>query len=430
MSLRPQFFVSLSLAAAAALLAMPASHAAPAASPPAYPLFSGKPLAVERTSAKVVGVYTPMWDSVNHVERLNGDSVTHLLYAFLRVCGPGQLPKDAARCAGKRDFELTTGPVEKTFDAAFSRLKARAPHVKVLASVGGWGGSGPIFHLAGDAQKRAVFIASGVQFLRDHPGFDGLDIDWEHPGNNGAANGVQLGSPQDGKHYAELLLELRQAVDALTAETGRPYLVSIALNTTQPIVSLIDFKRASPALDLVFMMTYDHYGAWSAGVGNHSSLRSSSPEADDSLERAVRNLAQAGLPAAKMVAGVAMYGRGFSGAAGPQTGAAKAAGFPGADGSLGYRSIAGRYLDAKGQGLHGWQARLDPTTQAWNLFHPKHKLFIGYDDPRAVIAKGQYAVKAGLAGVFAWELSQDNGDLLNAMNFGVGNLLLPQQKQP
>ncbi|MBY0236043.1 MAG: hypothetical protein K2W93_13765, partial [Burkholderiaceae bacterium] len=210
---------------------MPASHAAPAASPPAYPLFGGKPLAVERTSAKVVGVYTPMWESVNHVERLNGDSVTHLLYAFLRVCGPGQLPKDAARCAGKRDFELTTGPVEKTFDAAFSRLKARAPHVKVLASVGGWGGSDPIFHLAGDAQKRAVFIASGVQFLRDHPGFDGLDIDWEHPGNNGAANGVQLGSPQDGKHYAELLLELRQAVDALTAETGRPYLVSIALNT-------------------------------------------------------------------------------------------------------------------------------------------------------------------------------------------------------
>ena len=49
---------------------------------------------------------------------------------------------------------------------------------------------------------------------------------------------------------------------------------------------------------------------------------------------------------------------------------------------------------------------------------------MGYDDPRAVLAKGAFARQAGLAGVFAWELSQDNGDILNAMNVGVGNTLL------
>ena len=41
-----------------------------------------------------------------------------------------------------------------------------------------------------------------------------------------------------------------------------------------------------------------------------------------------------------------------------------------------------------------------------------------------VIEKGRMARDAGLAGVFAWELSQDNGDILNAMNYGVGNLPL------
>ncbi|WP_423826125.1 glycosyl hydrolase family 18 protein [Serratia marcescens] len=41
--------------------------------------------------------------------------------------------------------------------------------------------------------------------------------------------------------------------------------------------------------------------------------------------------------------------------------------------------------------------------------------FVGYDDPRAVRAKVAFAKKQGLAGVFAWELSQDNGEILGAM---------------
>lgn len=392
-------------------------------------LFGAGPLEVERSSAKVVGVYVPMWESPAHVDRLKAGSVTHLLYAFLRLCGPGQLAKDAPKCVGKQDYQLTTGPVEKTFDAAFQRLKTRSPHVKVLASVGGWGGSDGFFHLANDAARRAVFAQSVQQFLREHPGFDGVDIDWEHPGDNGAANGVALGSPADGQGYAELMHDLRRALLALEAENGRPYLLTTAVNTTAAVVDRIEFKRAAEALDLVFMMSYDFYGNWSARPGHHSSLMSSlGPDgrpADDSLDQSVRNLDRAGVPRAKMVAGVAMYGRGFSGVERDAAGLlSKRGGYPGADGSLVYREIAARYLGPKGQGLRGFRAEFDARTQAWSLVHPRLKLWIGYDDPRAVRAKGQYVLKNGLAGVFAWELSQDNGDLLNAMNEGVGNLLL------
>jgi chitinase len=42
--------------------------------------------------------------------------------------------------------------------------------------------------------------------------------------------------------------------------------------------------------------------------------------------------------------------------------------------------------------------------------------FVGYDDPRAVRAKVEFAKQAGLAGVFSWELSQDDGRILDAMN--------------
>ena len=109
---------------------------------------------------------------------------------------------------------------------------------------------------------------------------------------------------------------------------------------------------------------------------------------------------RAGVPRAKMVAGVAMYGRGFSGVERDAAGLlSKRGGFPGADGSLVYREIAARYLGPKGQGLRGFRAEFDARTQAWNLVHPKLKLWIGYDDPRAVRAKGQYVLKNGLAGL-------------------------------
>ena len=387
-------------------------------------LFSAEPLAFVRPSAaKVVGVYVPNWEPVAVVEAIKPGSVSHLLYAFLRLCGPGALPKDAASCVGKADFELASGPMERTFDAAFLGLKQRLPQVKVVASVGGWGGSDPFFHLANDPARRAVFAASAVKFFRAHPGFDGIDIDWEHPGGNGSANGVALGSPADGQGYADLMIDLRRAVDALGAETGRRYLITTALNSSRPIVGRINFRAAEPALDLVFMMTYDFYGGWSKVGGHHTALFSSAPQADDSVDEQVRNMTAAGLPAAKLVVGVAMYGRGFSGLAKPVTGTAKTGDYPpaveavaGEAGAITYKALAKQLLN----GQRGFQTQLDARSQAWHLWRAADGVYIGYDDPRAVLLKGAYVREKGLAGLFAWELSQDNGDILNAMNRGLG----------
>ena len=398
-----------------------------AASAP-YALFGGKPLGFERTGGKVVGVYVPNWQPVALVDALDGDSVTHVVYAFLHVCGQGQLPADGVRCEERPEASLTVAPVDDTFDAAFARLKKRAPHVTVLASVGGWGGSDPFFHLAGDAGRRAAFCESVLAFLRGHPAFDGIDIDWEHPTNNGSANGVALGSPADGQSYADLVLALRGALDRLGAETGRRYALTSAVNTEHVIVDKVNYREAAPALDLVFMMTYDFYGSWTPGAGNHAALHASADGREDGLDVAVRTMTGAGVPPAKLVAGVAMYGRGFTGVAPPAhgmgfTGSAFAATFPAPEGIMSYAEIAARYLDAQGRGRHGYRVVEDSRTGAWNLYNARNRLFIGYDDPRAVLAKGAFARRAGLAGVFAWDLSGDDGDILNAMNFGIGNAL-------
>jgi chitinase len=421
------FLVRRLMVVMAAASMLPALAAKPPAAAP-YALFGGKPLEFERSGGKVVGVYVPNWQPTALVDALHGDSVTHVIYAFLHVCGPGQLPEDAPKCAGKGDYQLATSAIDDSFNAAFARLKTRAPHVKVVASIGGWGGSDPFFHIADDALPRAAFAKSAADFLRAHPAFDGIDIDWEHPTNNGAANGMQLGAPADGQGYADLMAALRSALDTLTAENGRKYMVTAAINTDHAIVDKVNYRQAAQSLDLVFMMTYDFYGGWTKTAGNHAAPRASSDTAQDGLDVAVKTMTAAGVPAGKLVAGVAMYGRGFTGVAPapgqPFSGSTHTGTYPAPEGASDYKELAARYIDRNGRGRHGYEVVYDPETQAWNLYNARSHLFMGYDDPRAVLAKGAFARQAGLAGVFAWELSQDNGDILNAMNYGVGNALL------
>lgn len=361
------------------------------------------PVQAQTRPVPVVGSYILAERGVEAVEQLQPGRVTHLLYAFLLICGEGQRPADAAACAGQPAFGIAPHADQARFSAAFQRLKARDPRLQVLASVGGWGGSDPFFHLAASAAGRAAFVASAIDWLRAHPGFDGLDIDWEHPGNNGAVHGQQLGSPADGEHFVQLLQDLRAALGALGREAGRPYALTVAINTTKAQLARMPMGRAAQALDLVFMMTYDFAGPWTATAGHHTPLRSARP-GSDSLVQSVADLRAAGVPAHKLVAGVAMYGRGF---AGVKADGRYAEPWPNADGSVPFKDIAA----LKAQGM---KPVFDKATQAWALVGGGR--YVGYDDPRAVRAKVAFARRAGLAGVFAWELSQDDGQLLEAMN--------------
>lgn len=358
-------------------------------------------LLAQAQTKPVVGTYILAERGVDVVEQLQPGRVTHLLYAFLLICGEGQRAKEAEACAGKPNFSIAPHADQATFSAAFQRLKARDPKVQLLASVGGWGGSDPFFHLAATPQGRAAFVKSAVDWLRAHPVFDGLDIDWEHPGNNGASNGVQLGSKADGEYFVQLLQDLRAGLDGLGKEAGKHYALTVAINTSREQQHRMPMGRAAKSLDLVFMMTYDFAGPWTRKAANHTALRSASPGDDTSLEAAVRDLTAHGVPPAKMVAGVAMYGRGFDGV---KADGSYARPWPNEDGSVAFKDI---------DSLTGMKAHFDKRTQSWAMVGDGK--FVGYDDPRAVRAKVAFAKKMGLAGVFAWELSQDNGEILNAM---------------
>jgi chitinase len=352
----------------------------------------------------VVGTYILAERGVDVVEQLKPGRVTHLLYAFLLICGEGQRPQEAQACEGRPAFSIAPHADQQVFSAAFERLKARDPQAQVLASVGGWGGSDPFFHLAATPEGRAAFVQHAIDWLRANPAFDGLDIDWEHPGSNGAVNGVALGSAADAQNYVLLMQDLRAGLDALGRDTGRRYALTTAIATTREQLARMAMGRAAPSLDLVFLMTYDFAGPWTQKAANHTPLRSATADDDTSLTAAVELLKRDGVPAAKLVAGVAMYGRGFDGV---KADGRYAKPWPNEDGSVAFKDIAA----LKAQGM---KPRFDKLTQSWAMVG--HGRFVGYDDPRAVRAKVAFARAQGLAGVFAWELSQDNGEILDAMN--------------
>jgi chitinase len=324
--------------------------------------------------------------------------LTHINYAFANI----------------RDDQVV---LERPYDAerldTLRALKQYNPDLKVLLSVGGWAWSDHFSDAALTAASRQRFARSAAAIVEQHQ-LDGLDIDWEYPGQRGEDNVYR---PEDKQNFTRLLRALRSQLDSLGSAhdrtNGGRYLLTIAAAVDSTYLANTNMADVQKHLDFVNLMTYDFHGSWTDRTGHHANLHASSlaPPSAPSGHAGVQRFLDAGVPATKLVLGAAFYGRWWTGVS-PTDQHGRYQPYETAQSTLPYDSLTAHYIDQ-----NGFTRYWDDAAQAPYLWNAETRAFITYDDPASLRAKAEYAHEHGLGGIMYWEHSHNaDGTLLGALH--------------
>ncbi|KAK4521768.1 COPII subunit [Mucor velutinosus] len=379
-------------------------------------------------STKMVIGYFPNWLYANYpVENIPFSKYTHINYAFAILNNPDNLP---------------SFPDDWAVESSLPKVveQAHANETKVLLSVGGWTGSKRFSPMVATASSRKKFIDWNLDFIEKYK-TDGVDIDWEYPGKQAA--GCNEVADNDADNFLLLLKELRQALDEKFPNEHKE--ISMAVHV-QPFIKsgvpMTDLKPFVPYFDHVNLMTYDINGAWATTTGPNAPFQAEEGKgAPFSFVESIRDWKKAGVPADKITAGLAFYGRAMKAQVDmrQQTDQFQAseAGAPKGDSDDAYWSdpycnkeaggLSGiwKWTNLRKEGLlqddmvtpgKGWERNWDQVSQTPWLFNPDTKHFISYDDPESLNIKVEHALCEDLAGVMVWDIHQDNGELLEVVN--------------
>lgn len=292
--------------------------------------------------------------------------------------------------------------------AILNKLKDQNPSLKLLVSVGGWTWSGGFSDAALTARSRERFISSALRFIERHH-LDGLDIDWEYPGQPGNGNTFR---PEDKQNYTLLLAELRQRFDKEQKRLHRRLYTSIATGASPKFLLNTEMDKVQRYVDTVNLMTYDFYVGGPSTGHDAPLFHSPADPKHVSADLSVASYEQAGVPASKIVLGLPFYGRSWGEVANRNNGLfqpGKAA-----------RGVHFSYPDLPNLLATGFIRHWDADASAPYLYNPQTRVFVTYEDPQSIAAKCKYVTSHQLRGIMFWEYSNDNtGILLKAVHAGL-----------
>jgi chitinase len=155
----------------------------------------------------------------------------------------------------------------------------------------------------------------------------------------------------------------------------------------------------TPYLDFYNLMGYDFAGSWDAVSGHQANLfpsKSNPSSTPFSVDTAVRYYLSHGVPSAKLVLGMPIYGRAFQNSGGmgkPYSG-------------VGEGSWENGVWDYKALPKPGAQEKFDEESGASYSIDGSGTI-VSYDDKSAVQRKTRYIDDNGLGGAMWWESSAD-----------------------
>ena len=300
--------------------------------------------------------------------------LTHIIYSFLHL---------------RNDSLTWSDEKQRNTLVQLGALKKQFPHLKIMVSLGGWGGCEPCSAIFSTEEHRNTFAKTTVELLKEF-NLDGIDLDWEYPAIEGYPGHAFDSS--DKQNFTELVKALRKAM-------GKQYLLAFAAGGfTGYLEKSIDWDAVMPAVDFVNLMTYDLVSGFSKVTGHHTPLKDYRPN-QQSTEKYVNWLLQHGVKSEQLIIGAAFYARVWENVSPENNGLYNAGSFK--------QGVSYKNFETYFNYSSGFRYYWDEKAEAPYRYSESKKLFATFDDERSIKAKTKFVRRKKLGGIMFWELMED-----------------------
>lgn len=335
----------------------------------------------QQNNISVIAYYT----GGDNIDSFAVNKLTHIIFSFCHLKG------NRLQVSNAKD----TAEIKRLV-----ALKQNYPALKVMLSLGGWGGCEPCSDVFSSKKARLEF-AKSTKELNDYFNTDGLDLDWEYPAIGGFPGHAY--TPADKENFTALVKILRKKL-------GKNNEISFAAGGFESYIDhSIEWKKVMPKVDRVNLMSYDLVSGNSTVTGHHTPLYSTQQN-PESVDRGVKLLEQAGVPANKIVIGAAFYARMWENVKDTLDGLYLEGKFKAGISRRNFETV----LSVDSGFVYHW----DSIAQAPFLYNPQKQLFVTYDNDQSITLKTQYTIDHNLGGIMFWQLRDDayEDGLLKAIN--------------
>lgn len=319
-------------------------------------------------SQQVIAYYAGNGDQIAAFD-LSG--VDQLIYSFLHLKGN----------------ELTVDNAEDSISLRkIIAQKQKYPTLKVLVSLGGWGGCAPCSDVFNTAEGREEFAQSTAKIIATYQA-DGIDLDWEYPAISGYPG--HRYQDVDRPNFTEVVRLLRKylAPDAI---------LSFAAGASSRFIeNSIDWEAVTPMVDHINIMSYDFVGSGSEKTGHHTALYPSSGQTS-AADTTIQALIDRGVPPQKIILGAAFYVKTFKDAEDTNNGLFQPAVFNRSYNQFEFEALAPQF-----------DFYWDEQAHAPYAYDRNTKIFATYDNPKSIHHKVDYVKKHSLGGIMFWQLMND-----------------------
>lgn len=319
------------------------------------------------------------------IDKYKVEELTQIIFSF------GHLKGNRLHIGNARD----TVTIQKLVS-----LKKRNPKLKVLLSLGGWGGCATCSDVFSTEEGRTAFANSAKELLAYFKA-DGIDLDWEYPTIEGYPG--HTFKKEDKENFTSLVQQLRNTLH-------KKAVISFAAGGFDKFLEeSIDWKGIMPIIDFVNLMSYDLVSGFSTVTGHHTPLYSTTTQ-KQSADNAIRYFQSINVPLQKIIIGAAFYARTWENVNDVNNGLYQPGNFK--------HFISYSQFNQRLNRDSGFVYYRDSIAKAPYAYNKRTNTFATFDDEESVAAKVNYVKQHQLGGIMFWELSLDkpvNG-LLSIIN--------------